>query len=506
MPEPTGWASRLPGLANIAPALSKVLAEAGYTPQGLSAAMQPKALAEPNTAIDRVTPYYYDAAVVARRLASSQLSTLVKLFLAGSTVTHDEAAESLRPLDVDTAIVAGLLARVDGGLQAAIRIGWCDRLLVGHDWHDGRPTHREDVVGVAQASLTLADLTVRRHGIDALDVGTGGGVQALLAADHAKTVTGTDINPRALDLAAFGAALNGLPDLVWREGSLLEPVAGDTFDLITINPPFIISPDNAYFWRDAGSASRGIGGLCQLLAGEAARSLRPDGWASMLASWIHDAAGDWSAPVRSWLRGLGCDAWVLRFSSQDPLAYAHTWLGQTEPSSAGFTAALDRWLEFYLDQKIDALATGAIILHRTTDSSENTWADDMPTSPTGPAGEQIQRAFRQRNRLSRLADRDLLLEEVLTPLPGTTLDQTLYRRDGAYHPAPSQMRVQPGLSIGAAVSPTALPVLLELDGEQPLRELVRHAVEATGFDADEVAAEAVATARRLIELGLVEWR
>ena len=53
-----------------------------------------------------------------------------------------------------------------------------------------------------------------------LDVGTGGGVQAFLATGHSQTVTGTDINPRALDLAAFGAALNDLHTVVWREGSL----------------------------------------------------------------------------------------------------------------------------------------------------------------------------------------------------------------------------------------------------------------------------------------------
>ena len=92
----------------------------------------------------------------------------------------------------------------------------------------------------------------------------------------------------------WGRRSTACADLVWREGSLLEPIAGDTFDLVTMDPPFIISPDNAYFWRDAGQAGSGVGGLCQLLVGEIAHSLRPDGWASMLASWLHDAAGDWS--------------------------------------------------------------------------------------------------------------------------------------------------------------------------------------------------------------------
>jgi hypothetical protein len=39
-----------------------------------------------------------------------------------------------------------------------------------------------------------------------------------------------------------------------------------------------------------------------------------------------------------------------------------------------------------------------------------------------------------------------------------------------------------------------------------VRELVKSALETTGFDADEVEAETLATAVRLVELGLVEWR
>jgi methylase of polypeptide subunit release factors len=487
--------ARLPGLVAIAQDLGKVLAAHGYTPSGLSSALGDAY---------RIAPDHFEAAVLARRLDSPRLSTLVMLFLAGAAVPEPEAADAVQPLAVEDLIDAGLLTRTGDWLQAAVRVGWCDGLLVCHDWHDGRAAHREDVVGVAQASLTLADLTVRLPGVDALDVGTGGGVQAFLATRHAKTVTGTDINSRALDLAALGAALNDLHSLVWREGSMLEPVGDDTFDLITVNPPFIISPDNSLMWRDAAQ-SGAVGGLCQVLLSEVARRLRPDGWASMLASWIHDADGDWSIPVRSWLAGSGCDAWVLRFSSQDPLGYAHTWLAQTEHSSKGFTSALDRWLTYYEEHHIDALATGAIILHRT-DTGSQVWVDEMPASPTGEAGEQIQRAFSQRNRLSHLVDRNRLLDEVLAPLPGTTLDQTLHRHDGAYRPAPSQLWVQPGLTIGAAASPAALPVFLELDGERTLRNLVKNAVETTGFDAHEVQHETLATAVRLVELGLVDWR
>lgn len=492
---------RLPGVVAIANDLGKVLSAQGYTPQGLSRALQPAATE--SAEVYRLAPDQFEAAVLGHRLDGPRLTALVKLFLAGTVVSRAVAADALHPLSVDTLVEAGLLVRNDDGVQAAVRIGWCDGLLVAHDWHDGRAAHRNDVVGVAQASLTLADLTVRRPGVDVLDVGTGGGVQAFLATGHAQTVTGTDINPRALDLAAFGAALNDLHTVVWREGSLLEPVGDDTFDLITANPPFIISPDSTYMWRDATTSHRN---LCELLLGDIARHLRTDGWGSMLASWLHDTDDDWANPVRAWLAGLGCDAWVLRFSSQDPLSYAHTWLAQTEHSSEGFSSALDRWLHFYRDQHVSAIATGAIIVHRRTDAEVHTWVDEMPASPTGPAGAQIQRAFDQRRRLAGLAAPADLLDEVLAPMPGTSLDQTLQRRDDAYHPAPTQLWVQPGLTIGAAVSAVALPVILELDGKRPLRDLVRIAVDNTGFDADEVRDQTLASSIRLVELGLVEWR
>jgi hypothetical protein len=97
-----------------------------------------------------------------------------------------------------------------------------------------------------------------------------------------------------------------------------------------VNPPAAISPDNTYLWRDAGPAGSGPGGLSKLLVSQVARRLRPEGWATLLADWLHPGSGEWSWPVKSWLTGLGCDAWVLRFNSEDPLDYARNWLAQTE--------------------------------------------------------------------------------------------------------------------------------------------------------------------------------
>ncbi|MHA7661674.1 DUF7059 domain-containing protein [Mycolicibacterium sp. HS_4_1] len=476
-------------LVECATDLGKVLAAAGYSPSGLGGG--------------RIAPNSLDAVVLARR-GGGPLATLVELFLAGLPVPTTDAAEALRPLLLDDLVETGLLAPSGGTVQASICIGWADDMLVAHDWQDGRPTGREHVVAVAQASMTLADLTVRLPDVDVLDVGTGGGVQAFQAAAHAGSVLGTDVNTRALRLAEFGAALNELPNVSWREGSLLEPAGERTFDLITVNPPFIISPDNTYLWRDAGQAARRPGSLGQQLVHDIVPRLRIGGWATMLASWPHPADGDWVAPVRSWFAGSGCDAWVLRFATHDPIEHAETWLMQSVHATAEFAAALDRWLAFYHDQGIEALTTGAIIMQRNGADDEYLWTDDMPGSPTGSASDQIQRVFTHRRRLTRTSGGDLL-DAVLAPLPGTRLDQALSRGDAGYEPAPTQLWVLPGLSVCATVSPVALPVMLELDGQRPLRDLIAAAADATGFDSDQVRADALAAATRLIELGLVDW-
>jgi SAM-dependent methyltransferase len=476
--------------------LSKVLRVAGYTDLGPSM-----------NRVDgvRVAPNNFDAAVLARRLASPQLSTLVELFLVGSGVPRTEAADALHPLDLDAAVRSGWLTCCDDRVHAGLRIGWCDGLLVAHDWQDERPVQRDHVVGVGQASLTLADLTVRSPGVDVLDVGTGGGVQAFLAARHARTVTGTDINPRALEFAAFGASLNDIDNVRWREGSLFEPVRGQLYDLVTVNPPFIISPDSTYLYRDGAKTENAPDGLSRQVVIETARALRPGGWAALLCCWIHPPEGDWSAPVRSWLAGLGCDAWVLRFASHDPLGYADTWLAQTERSIEQFNSGLDRWIDCYREQGINAIATGAVIMRRRQDRDSHIWADDMPTIPTGPAGEQIQRAFDQQDRMLGVSDMAGLLDAILAPVKGTRLEQTLKRGHDGYEPT-TRISVEPGLTVAATVPSVALPVILELDGQRPLSDVIRNVVANTGFDADEVFEQTLTTVRRLICLGLIDWR
>lgn len=74
-----------------------------------------------------------------------------------------------------------------------------------------------------------------------LDLGTGCGLLAAALTEVARTVVATDVSQRAVDVATKNLA--GLRVEV-RAGDLFEPVWGEWFDLVVMNPPYEIGPSD----------------------------------------------------------------------------------------------------------------------------------------------------------------------------------------------------------------------------------------------------------------------
>ena len=97
-----------------------------------------------------------------------------------------------------------------------------------------------DVYEPAEDTFLLADNLDARPGELVLELGTGCGILAILAAKAGSKVVATDINPAALRCARENAATNGVSDQIdFRFGHLFEPVAGERFDLAIFNPPYL---------------------------------------------------------------------------------------------------------------------------------------------------------------------------------------------------------------------------------------------------------------------------
>jgi release factor glutamine methyltransferase len=111
-----------------------------------------------------------------------------------------------------------------------------------------------------------------------LDLGTGSGAVALALASERPNarVTASDVSPVALETAAANARALGLEERVrWLAGRWFEPVAGERFDLVVSNPPYVaesrrdeLQPELAHEPPEAlFSGADGLDDLRELVAG-----------------------------------------------------------------------------------------------------------------------------------------------------------------------------------------------------------------------------------------------
>jgi HemK-related putative methylase len=116
-----------------------------------------------------------------------------------------------------------------------------------------------------------------------LDLGSGSGAGAVIAARAGCQVVAVDINPHAVRCTRINALLNEVEARVdARQGDLFAPVPGERFDVVLFNPPYYRGvPRDAldHAWRSPDVIERFAAGLDGHLArgGHALLVLSSDG-------------------------------------------------------------------------------------------------------------------------------------------------------------------------------------------------------------------------------------
>lgn len=113
----------------------------------------------------------------------------------------------------------------------------------------------------------LAEIVVSeaRKDDQALDMGTGSGVNAMAAASRGANVLAVDVNPIAVSAARRNAELNRLEaQIEVRESDVFDNVSG-SFDLIIFDPPFRWFPPRNL--REYGTADENYGALTRFFSG-----------------------------------------------------------------------------------------------------------------------------------------------------------------------------------------------------------------------------------------------
>ncbi len=477
--------------------LRAALVDAGYTYDGVAGLLGREA--HDALARNETTPG------IRRTTGGSPVETLTRLFLLQAPVPRTAAERALTGLlgslaaeGVVEQTAADVVARLDVRPYAAgERDLWViSDLTPGLDGSSSR-VGVDHVLGISAASTSLAQLTIREPVERSLDLGTGCGVQALHLSEHSGHVVATDVNPRALRLARLNADLNAGRNagagIELREGSFFAPVEGETFDLITTNPPFVISPatdQRRLVYRDSGlPGDQAVEGIVRA----APAHLVDGGWCQVLANWVITSDEPWEERLGSWL-SAECEAFVVQREVIDPAAYVELWLKDAGlHGSAHYLERYDAWLGWFEGLGVEAVGFGWINLRRGP-SGTRTFLDwpHPVEQPVAPAILQWGRAIHQ----------------------DVGLDDTLLRRDdvvqettgspGAEDPTTLVLRQQRGLMRARRADTVEAALVGACDGDLSLGQILDALAHLLDRDADELRSTYLPVAAEMVREGYLE--
>lgn len=457
--------------------------------------------------------------------AAAALAGLVRLFLLAEPVAPQELpARLLRELRLARELPDGRLAAlVDVRPYAAGELDcWIASDLGGVQLRGRGPLRRDHVVGPGPASVRLAQAVPRRPVERALDLGVGAGVQSLHLLAHARYVVASDVSARALAFARFTLLLSapalGVDPARFDErvslrlGDMLDPVAGERFDLVVSNPPFVITPrrdgerpQERYGYRDGGrTGDRIVQELLQGLGGV----LAPGGIACLLGNWeIRRGDGSWHERLASW-PDPELDLWVVQREQASPVEYAETWL-----RDAAENAELDSWREAFADylrdfaeREVERVGLGLIVARRP--------GPDDPPGPGeplrrfealghrlgAPLGQAVQ-GMLERGAWLRARDDERLRAETLLVAPDVSEER--HARPGDEHPSVILLRQGQAFRRTFPMSSELAGFVSVCDGELRVGQILTALAAVLDLEEDGLAEALLPEVRRLVADGFL---
>lgn len=444
-------------------------------------------------------------------------ATLARLFVLGVAVEADALDAALPTLTASGASELGLVTL--GGATAAPQVdlrpyavvdavgvvAWWIASDLGELVSGELPT--DHVLGVGGASSTLSALQLPDRVGRVLDLGTGCGIQALHAARTADEVVATDISPRALDFARLNAMLNRVDRIDFRLGSLFDPVAGERFDRIVSNPPFVITPRAVdvpeYDYRDGGLVGDQL--VASLVAG-LPQHLEPGGIAQLLGNWEYREGRSGLDRAQAWSDGAGLESWLVEREVLDPARYAETWIrdGGTRPGSARFDGLVGAWLDDFDARGVEQIGFGYLLLRRPRGAVRlrraERVAEVLGDNPAG-LGAHLRAALTAHDAVAGLDD------EAFLALAMRVADDVTEERShwpGEEHPTVITLRQGSGFGRSVRADTALAAVVGACDGELTLGAIVDAVAGLLDADADALRRQLMPQLRDLVPTGFLQ--
>src|SRR5580693_196483 len=148
---------------------------------------------------------------------------------------------------------------------------------------------RPETEHAVDAALKHVGAASGKGRLSIIDIGTGSGAIAVtLALETGASVIATDISTAALRVAAENARRLNAP-IHFVACDLADSIAGERFDLVVSNPPYVPESDSSTIQREVRDHEPAVAlyggadglGVYRRLIPEAARLLKPGGWLVM---------------------------------------------------------------------------------------------------------------------------------------------------------------------------------------------------------------------------------
>lgn len=482
------------------PQLQNAFTQAGYNAENLQ-----KVLDIPDVG---VMPAVHSPMCRRRLPKDAPVATFFRLFRMGLPVTTVEATRAFAPLSVAQVAATGLVEVAGDAVSSLFDVQVYNRLLLLSDRimrraeKSGPEFHADHVLGMSASGIISDVLTVRAPAARGLDLGTGNGLLALLAARHVKEMIATDITDRALNVAAFNAKLNGLNNISFRKGSWFEPVAGEKFDLIVSNPPFVCSPETRLILRDSGMRGDGVS---QLVAQGIAAHLNEGGHGTMVGCWGAAPNIDWASRPREWLAQAGVDGFALLTELSDPVQYATKWLNLQARTTEEMERQLPSWLDYYEDCGLRGFATGGIVQRRTAPGINNFFFGFPipPTSSPQPCSDQLRRQFQAIDYLRALPYEEALLDRRFRLVDGHRITQNAKLQQGQVQVTSCSMQLTQGTSFSEPLNPVGFHFLANCNGQRSVKEVIEAVHAATKYPMEKLVPASLDAVQRWLVSGMI---
>ena len=203
--------------------------------------------------------------------------------------------------------------------------------------------------------------------------------------------------------------------------------------------------------------------------------------------------------------GAGCDLWVMRSKTEEPLSYAAETLRQTEDlRGPDYEMLLDQWLAWYRERGIRRITIGAAFLHKNV--GRKNWVrfiESPDRGLNGTASTQVQRIFANEDFLQALPDESALLSRRLIAHPDHALDQRLTPASDGWAVQALTVSATRGFGFAAKLDAHALAFLTRCDGQRTVGELIAEIATDAEIDFSEAVPTGLRIAQGMLRDGIL---